>query len=135
MLKQVGRYEVLRELGRGGMATVHLARQPELDRLVALKELHAFHDRRRRSPRRFLRESRLAGSLAHPNIVTVFDFLEDDGTPYIAMEYVEARLAAAVPRPAARRAVGVRARGCSPGSCTPTSTASSTATSSPRTSS
>ena len=89
-MRTVGRYEVLRTLGRGGMATVHLARQPELDRLVALKEMHAFHTDQDAILRRFVRESRLAGSLSHPNIVTVYDFLEVDDTPYIAMEYVEA---------------------------------------------
>ena len=89
-VRTVGRYEVLRTLGRGGMATVHLARQPELDRLVALKEMHAFHTDQDAILQRFVRESRLAGSLSHPNIVTVYDFLEVDDTPYIAMEYVEA---------------------------------------------
>ena len=82
----VGRYEILRELGRGGMSTVHLARQTDLDRCVALKELHAWDPS---VGARLLRESQLAGSLSHPNIVTVFDYFERDGTPYIAMEYVE----------------------------------------------
>jgi hypothetical protein len=86
--RSVGRYEILRELGRGGMAIVYLARQPDLDRLVALKELSAFHASDPQFARRFLRESRLAGSLSHPNIVTVHDYFEWEGTPYIAMEYV-----------------------------------------------
>ena len=88
-VKTVGRYEILRELGRGGMATVHLARQRDLDRLVALKELGAFHAADPSFAQRFVRESRVAGSLSHPNIVTVHDYFEHDGTPYIAMEYVE----------------------------------------------
>jgi serine/threonine protein kinase len=87
--KTVGRYEVLREIGRGGMAVVHLARQVDLDRPVALKELAAFHAADPDFARRFVRESRLAGSLAHANVVTVFDYFEHAGTPYIAMEYVE----------------------------------------------
>jgi protein kinase-like protein len=86
--RSVGRYEIVRELGRGGMAIVYLARQPDLDRLVALKELSAFHATDPQFARRFLRESRLAGSLSHPNIVTVHDYFEWEGTPYIAMEYV-----------------------------------------------
>jgi serine/threonine protein kinase len=86
--RAVGRYEVLEELGRGGMATVFLARQLDLDRLVALKELSALRLTERSFTERFLRESRLAGSLSHPNIVTVHDYFETDGTPYIAMEYV-----------------------------------------------
>src|SRR5919202_1697918 len=89
VLKTVGRYEILREVGRGGMAVVYLARQTDLDRHVALKELGAFHTADPSFTERFLRESRVAGSLSHPNIVTVYDYFEFDGTPYIAMEYVE----------------------------------------------
>jgi hypothetical protein len=89
-LKQsVGRYEILGELGRGGMSTVFLARQEELDRLVAVKELGAFRDSDPSFARRFLREAQLAGSLSDPNIVTVYDYFENDGAPYIAMEYLE----------------------------------------------
>src|ERR671931_1671957 len=84
-----GRYEVMREIGTGGMATVYLARQIDLGRLVALKELSALAASDEDSARRFVRESRLAGSLNHPNIVTVHDFFVDDATPYIAMEYLE----------------------------------------------
>jgi hypothetical protein len=83
----VGRYQLLSELGRGGMATVYLARQLDLQRLVALKELAAL---RRSDPsfaQRFLREARLAGSVSHPNVITVYDLFEHEGTPYIAMEY------------------------------------------------
>ena len=69
------------------MAVVYLARQTDLDRWVALKELHP-EPRDGSVVRRFLRESRLAGSLSHPNIVTVLDFFERDGVGYIAMEYV-----------------------------------------------
>src|SRR3954466_10262308 len=86
--RTVGRYEIREELGRGGMATVYLARQADLDRLVALKELSSFRQSERSFTQRFLRESRLAGSLSHPNIVTVFEYFESDGVPYIAMEYV-----------------------------------------------
>jgi serine/threonine protein kinase len=86
--RTVGRYEILEELGRGGMATVYLARQTDLDRLVALKELSSFRQSDPAFTRRFLRESRLAGSLSHPNIVTVHDYFENEGAPYIAMEYV-----------------------------------------------
>jgi predicted Ser/Thr protein kinase len=86
--KSVGRYDVLEELGRGGMAVVYLARQVDLDRLVALKELSALRQSDPAFTERFLRESRLAGSLSHPNIVTVHDYFEYEGTPYIAMEYV-----------------------------------------------
>ena len=87
--RAVGRYELVRELGRGGTATVYLARQTDLNRVVALKELSALPVSDPSTARRFVRESRLAGSLNHPNIVTVHDFFEDHGTPYIAMEYLE----------------------------------------------
>ena len=87
--RTVGRYELLREIGRGGAATVYLARQTDLGRLVALKELTALPVSDPLTARRFVRESRLAGSLNHPNVVTVHDFFEDRGTPYIAMEYLE----------------------------------------------
>jgi eukaryotic-like serine/threonine-protein kinase len=85
----LGRYELLRPLGHGAMATVDLARDMELDRPVALKRLAENLARDEDLRRRFLREARLAARLAHPNVVRVFDVGEDDGRPFIAMEYVE----------------------------------------------
>src|SRR4051794_4096431 len=87
--RTIGRYEVLRTLGEGGMAVVHLARQPDLQRFVALKELRALHEDDPAYAQRFLREARLAGSIKDPNVVTVFEYFEHDGTPYLAMEYLE----------------------------------------------
>ena len=87
--RTIGRYEVLRRLGEGGMAVVHLARQPDLQRFVALKELRALHDDDPSYAQRFLREARLAGSLTDPHVVTVYEYFEHDGTPYLAMEYLE----------------------------------------------
>ena len=87
--RTVGRYEIVREVGRGGMAVVYLARQTDLDRHVALKELAAFRANDPDVVERFLRESRLAGSLSHPNIVTVHEYFEHEGTAFIAMEYLE----------------------------------------------
>ena len=86
--RQIGRYEIDREIGRGGTAIVYIARQVDLGREVALKELSAFHAGDRLFAERFLREARLGGSLNHPNIVTVYDYFEHDAVPYIAMEYV-----------------------------------------------
>src|SRR5688500_19246642 len=88
-LRRVGRYELVREVGRGATAIVHLARQTDLDRYVALKELAHFHAADPAFVVRFLRESRVAGSLNHPNVVTVHEYFEHDGTGYIAMEYLE----------------------------------------------
>ena len=87
--RKVGRYEIVREVGRGGTAVVHLARQTDLDRSVALKELSAFRAADPAFVERFLRESQLTGSLNHPNIVTVYEYFEHDGTAFIAMEYFE----------------------------------------------
>jgi serine/threonine protein kinase len=87
--RRVGQYRIIRQIGRGGMAIVHLAWQETLDRHVALKELSSFHATAPDMARRFLRESRFAGSLNHPNILTVFEYFEADAVPYIAMEYVK----------------------------------------------
>ncbi len=87
--RAVGRYHVEGELGRGGMAVVYLARQLDLDRRVALKELALAPSADASLAKRFLREARLAGSLSHPNIVTVHEYFEHGGVPYIAMEYME----------------------------------------------
>ena len=84
----VGRYKIIGEIGRGGMGVVYLARQSDLDRLVALKAVHGLHANAGDFAKRFTRESRLAGSLNHHNIVTVYEYVEADQTPYIAMEYV-----------------------------------------------
>ncbi len=87
MRERVCSYEIVRPLARGGMAIVYLAWQPTLEREVALKRL----DLERGAPnlaRRFIREARVAAALDHPNVVTLFDFCEDGGVPYIAMEYV-----------------------------------------------
>jgi len=89
MHRRVGRYEIVREVGRGGSAVVYLARQVDLDRDVALKELAGLHASDPAFIQRFLRESRVAGSLNHPNIVTVHEYFEHEGTAYIAMEYFE----------------------------------------------
>jgi len=86
---RVSGYEIVRLIGRGGMASVYLARQLKLDRLVALKELDPSLAGDPAFAERFLRESRMAGSLAHPNIVTVYDYFEDGGLPYIAMEHLD----------------------------------------------
>jgi serine/threonine-protein kinase len=110
-----GRYELVRPLGHGAMATVDLAQDVELERPVALKRLAENLARDEDLRRRFLREARLAARLAHPNVVRVFDVGEDDGRPFIAMEYVEGETLADLvarrgPLPAAETAtLGVQA--------------------------
>jgi tRNA A-37 threonylcarbamoyl transferase component Bud32/tetratricopeptide (TPR) repeat protein len=82
-------YEILEEIGRGGMAVVHKARQPGIGRVVALKRILAGADARPEELARFQREAKLAASLRHPNLVQVHDYGEQDGLPYLVMEYVE----------------------------------------------
>ncbi len=84
-----GRYRVEDVLGRGGMASVYLARDGELERPVAVKVLAEHLADQPGFRDRFLREARLAAQLSHPNIVQVFDVGEEDGTPFIVMECVE----------------------------------------------
>lgn len=86
---EVSDYEVIEEIGRGGMATVYKALQPSLNRFVALKVLpsHFAHDPE--FVTRFRREALAVAKLRHPNIVQVYNFHEEDGLFYLAMEYVE----------------------------------------------
>jgi len=93
--QKIGRYEVLEIMGEGGMGVVYKARDPNIGRLVALKvmkpSLAADKDTAEMFRERFEREANAAGVLQHPNIVSVYDADEDDGAPFIAMEYVEGR--------------------------------------------
>jgi serine/threonine-protein kinase len=88
-VRTIGRYQVDSVLGRGSSGTVYLARDPGLDRRVAVKTLALGPADGPDLRERFLREAQAAGGLRHPNIVTVYDVGEDAGEPYIAMEYVE----------------------------------------------
>ncbi len=92
----LGRYHVVKELGRGAMGVVYLGKDPTIQRFVAIKtmrldeidneeDLKEFRDR-------FFREAESTGRLSHPNIVTVYDAGEQDGLAYIAMEYLEGTL-------------------------------------------
>ena len=83
------RYRRVRLLGRGGMATVELAHDTELDRPVAIKRLADNLAANEEYKRRFLREARLAARLSNPNIVAVYDAGAENGVPFIVMEYVE----------------------------------------------
>ena len=84
-----GRYRVEDVLGHGGMASVYLARDSELERPVAVKVLAEHLADQPDFRNRFLREARLAAQISHPNVVQVFDVGEEDGTPFIVMECVE----------------------------------------------
>ena len=86
-----GRYRVVRHLARGGMAEVYLAHDELLDRRVAVKLLFPELAQDGSFVERFRREARAAAGLNHHNIVSVYDFGEDDGAYYIVMEYVDGR--------------------------------------------
>ncbi len=86
-----GRYRVIRRLGSGGMANVYLAEDEELGRRVAIKVLDEKHATDEQFIERFRREAKNAASLSHPNIVSIYDRGEAQGTYYIAMEYIEGR--------------------------------------------
>ena len=91
--EQIGRYVILRTLGRGAMGIVYLARDPQIERELALKTIR--FDTAEKSfgaeeaKARFLKEARISGRLQHPHIVTVFDVGEDQGTLFLAMEFVK----------------------------------------------
>src|SRR5688572_31878111 len=92
MPPSIGRYELLEPIGRGAMGNVYLGRDPLINRILALKaiDLAIGYDNAscESAAETFLREASIAGSLTHPNIVTIFDVGESDGLAYIAMEYV-----------------------------------------------
>jgi serine/threonine protein kinase len=86
-----GRYRILRKLGSGGMANVYLAEDEELGRRVAIKILNERYAGDDLFIERFRREAKSAASLSHPNIVSIYDRGEAEGTYYIAMEVIEGR--------------------------------------------
>jgi eukaryotic-like serine/threonine-protein kinase len=86
-----GRYQVVRKLGAGGMANVYLAEDQELGRRVAIKILNDRHANDEQFVERFRREAKNAAALSHPNIVSIYDRGEAEGTYYIAMEFLEGR--------------------------------------------
>ncbi len=86
-----GRYRIVRKLGSGGMADVYLAEDEELGRRVAIKILNDRHANDESFVERFRREAKNAAGLSHPNIVSIYDRGEAEGTYYIAMEYLEGR--------------------------------------------
>ncbi len=110
--EQFGRYRIVRQLGRGGMGTVYLAHDTQLDRLVALKVPHFVAD----DPtalERFYREARVAATLDHPNLCPIHDVGQYEGVHYLTMPYIEgeplsASLAASSPAPQRQIAALVR---------------------------
>ncbi len=84
-----GRYDIVGELGKGSMGVIYRAHDPQIDRAVALKVLRQDRVTSEDFIQRFFKEAKAIGRLSHPNIVTVFDVGQDQGTLYIAMEFLE----------------------------------------------
>ncbi len=87
--EKIGKYIIKRLLGRGGMGQVYQAYDPIIGRDVALKVMNPELAEDHTLKERFVREAQSAGRLRHPNIVTIYDLGEENGVPYIAMEYLE----------------------------------------------
>jgi serine/threonine protein kinase len=85
----LGKYEIIAEIGRGAMGAVYKARDPLIDRLVALKTITGSPSAQTNLLDRFYQEARSAGTLQHPNIVTIYELGHEKNTPFIAMEYLE----------------------------------------------
>lgn len=93
MISQLGRYEIVGEIGQGAMGIVYKARDPLIDRIVAIKtiNLNLADDEKEEYEGRFYQEAKAAGRLSHPNIVTVFDVGKSGDIAYIAMEFLQGR--------------------------------------------
>ena len=89
--KKIDKYEVLGVVARGGMGVVYKALDRTLERSVAIKMVTGSGDEQHQSLKRFYREAQFTASLRHPNIVTVYDLGEFQGTPYLVMEYLPGR--------------------------------------------
>jgi predicted Ser/Thr protein kinase len=87
-MTNVGGYKGLELIARGGMGEVYKARHPNLNRTVAIKVLSAFFKDDPNFNKRFVREAKTMAQLRHPNIITIHDFGEQEGLPYIVMEYL-----------------------------------------------
>ena len=84
--KLIGRFEVIKELGRGAQGVVYLARDPRLDRMVAIKTLRSSSVAQNDN---LLREARTVSNLQHPNIVPLYDLGSDSGAPYLVYAYID----------------------------------------------
>lgn len=90
--RTIGRYQIVRPIGQGGMGTVYLAEDPLLKRWVAIKVVRVSGAARHQATLRFRREAEISAQLNHPNLVMIFDVgVEEDLGPFLAMEYVEGK--------------------------------------------
>src|ERR671918_3242863 len=88
-VKTIAHYRIVEPIGAGGMGAVYKAFDNKLQRIVALKLLPSEYVSQEDRRRRFFQEARAASALNHPHILIIYEVGEDDGTPYIAMEFVE----------------------------------------------
>jgi hypothetical protein len=88
--RTLGQYRIVEQVGLGGMATVYKAYQPALDRYVAIKVLPAYYAHEPGFAERFTREAKAVARLAHPHVLPIYDFGQEDGLSYIVMQYVQA---------------------------------------------
>src|SRR3954467_12732144 len=86
---EIGKYQIIGRLGEGAMGVVYRALDPVINRPVAIKIMAESVARDDVLRGRFLREAQAAGSLQHPNVVTIYDFGDVDGHLYIAMEFID----------------------------------------------
>jgi hypothetical protein len=120
-VKTLGRFEILREIGKGAMGVVYLAHDPKIDRKIAIKMISippgVTPEEARETRHRFVREAQAAGKLTHPNIITIYDVVEDQDLSYIAMEYIEGVTLEAHTKPSTllplSRALSIMAQACS----------------------
>src|SRR5262245_3979447 len=96
--ERIGRFRIQRELGKGAQGAVYLAADTRLGRNVALKTLHADGGGADATIETLLDEARIVSTLAHPNIVTLFDAGEEQGAAYLVFEYVAGRTLASLIR-------------------------------------
>ena len=87
--KKIGKYDVLDILGRGGMGVIYKAVDPAIGRQVAIKMITGAYSEDPDLLKRFYREAQSTGTLQHPNIVTVYELGDLDGTPYLVMEFLD----------------------------------------------
>src|SRR5215470_8499936 len=91
MIEKLGKYQILEQIGAGGMGAVYRASDPLLKRVVALKVISENVDKGDERRARFFREARACAQLSHPNIITIYDLGEDQGRLFIVMEYLEGK--------------------------------------------
>ncbi len=102
-MKTLGRFEILGEIGKGAMGVVYLAHDPRIQRKIAIKMVSippgVSAEEARESRHRFVREAQAAGKLTHPNIITIYDVVEEQELSYITMEYIEGETMEAYTKP------------------------------------